>query len=90
MTILLRYWPAIAGIVLVALILLLVRCSDRTQDHAVAQAQQAGASQQRADDLQTTLERTEQAHEAARQIERDPDARHASCLRYSRTPENCH
>ncbi len=52
--------------------------------------QQAGAASQRAQDLQTTLERTEQANVARTEI-RDPDgrARYDQCLRSARTPANC-
>lgn len=52
--------------------------------------QDLGAAAQRADDLKTTLERTEKAN-AARNEVRDPvgRARYDQCLRTARTPANC-
>jgi len=83
------YWPALAGLSLIALVLLLVRCSDRTQDNAVTQARNAGAAQVREESAIETLNRTMEAHNAAEAVRTDPAARRASCLRHSRIPENC-
>jgi len=87
--ILTRWWPALGGIALVGLVLLLVRCSDRAQDNAVEQARDAGASQVREDAAIETLNRTMEAKNAEEAVRTDPAARRAGCLRHSRTPENC-
>lgn len=50
---------------------------------------EAGAAQVTADNLGETMKRTEQGNEARQDIERNDDVRRASCLRNSRTPENC-
>jgi hypothetical protein len=52
--------------------------------------QQFGAANQHADDLQVTLDRTEDAH-APRTAIRNPGdpARYEQCLRTARTPTNC-
>ncbi|WP_313800995.1 hypothetical protein [Sphingobium sp.] len=84
-----RFWPALAAPALVTLVLLLVRCSDRAQDNAVTQAHDAGVAQQRADTATATLDQTLKAAHAEEAIRRDPVVRNASCLRHSRTPENC-
>jgi len=84
-----RYWPAIAAVSIIALVFLLVRCSDRAQDSAVAQAREAGAAQIREEAAGETLNRTMEAHNAAEVVRTDPVARRDGCLRHSRTPENC-
>lgn len=84
-----RFWPALVAAALIALVLLLVRCSDRAQDNAVTQAHDAGMAQERADTAAETLNRTVEAVHAEEAIRRNPDVRDASCLRHSRTPENC-
>jgi len=89
LTLLRRFWPALAAGGLLLLIVLLVRCSDRAQDSAVTQAHDAGAAQERADTATTTLNRTLEAINAAEAVRRDPAVRNAGCVRHSRTPENC-
>jgi len=55
--------------------------------------QDIGATVQREADLRATLERTETANEARREIEQDGPvgdrARYEQCLRTARTPTNC-
>jgi len=68
---------------------LLVRWVDRAQDHAVEQAAEAGRAEQRADDQSAILNQVEKAKDAQDAIRIDDDARHAQCVQYSRTPENC-
>ncbi|OYZ97826.1 MAG: hypothetical protein B7X96_01875 [Novosphingobium sp. 17-62-8] len=56
-----------------------------------SQAQRdAGAAAQRAQDLETTIKRTEEGNAARIEI-RDPrkSARYDQCMRSARTPENC-
>lgn len=88
-SLLLRYWPALAGFAVAALILLLVRCSDRAHDSAVTQARDAGGAQVREQAAAETLNRTLEAINAEETVRRDPAARDALCLRYSRTPNHC-
>jgi hypothetical protein len=52
--------------------------------------QDLGAAAQRADDLHTTLNRTETANAARAEInDSRSDARYHQCLRTARTPANC-
>lgn len=48
-----------------------------------------GKAEQREADLQETVTRVERANHAEEQVRTDAAARRASCLRHSRTPENC-
>jgi hypothetical protein len=84
-----RWWPAMVAVAAIALLLLLVRCSDRAQDSAVTQAHGAGAAQERADTATVTLNQTLEAKNAEEAVRRDPAVRDAACLRHSRTPANC-
>lgn len=78
-------WIGLAGAALVALFFWLSAREEADDKHN----QEIGAQIQREGDLRETIERTEKANEAAKEIERNPDARRDNCLRYSRTPENC-
>lgn len=51
--------------------------------------QEVGAAVQREADLQETVTRVERANHAEEQVRIDDAARRASCMRHSRTPENC-
>lgn len=84
-----RIWPALGLAAIGLLIFLLVRCTDRAQDHAVSQAKDAGSAQQRADDATTTIQRTQEANNAAETVRRDRDAWRAQCLRHARNPNDC-
>lgn len=61
----------------------------RQHQAVVRDATEAGRAQQQRDDLTETLNRTERANDADTAIRTNPDARRASCVRHSRTPENC-
>jgi len=84
-----RIWPALGLAALGLVIFFLVRCADRAQDHAVTQAKDAGTAQQRADDATTTIQRTQEANNAAETVRRDRDAWRAQCLRHARNPNDC-
>ncbi|UXC93142.1 hypothetical protein EGM87_22870 [Sphingobium sp. RSMS] len=84
-----RFWPALAVAAVLALILLLVRCSDRAQDSAVEQARDAGASEVREQAATSTLTRTLEAINAEEAVRHDPAVRDAACLRHARNPEDC-
>jgi|GEM_PF-4719232 len=62
----------------------------RTIKQSQTAQRDAGAASQRAQDLETTLTRTEEGNAARIEI-RDPRsrARYDQCLRSARTPENC-
>lgn len=78
---------AIGGIVLV--IALLIFAISRFIDNAFDAAEQAGAAKVRAETLETTITRTEEANNAEDTIRNDPAAARDNCVRHSRTPENC-
>lgn len=84
---------AIGGIVLALMALAALVLIDRIGTTAATSSQaqrDAGAAAQRAQDLETTLKRTEEGNAARIEI-RDPRnrARYDQCLRSARTPENC-
>lgn len=70
-------------------VFLLVRCSDRAQDNAIATATEKGRAEQQADDLTETLHRTLEAANADEKQRRDADARHDLCVRHARNPDDC-
>ena len=88
-TILRRFWPALAAAALIGIVLLLVRCSDRAQDSAVEQARDAGASQVREQAATETLNQTLEAINAEAAVRNDPTVRNAQCLRHARNPADC-
>lgn len=51
--------------------------------------QQVGREIQRAEDLAETLDRVEQANEAAEDLKRNPDAARAECLQNARNKADC-
>ena len=79
------------AIAVMALIFLLVRRADRAQDAAVEQARDVGAVQQRADDLQATINRVREAQDAREEIRSGAgSARYDECVRSAgATAENC-
>lgn len=84
-------WAKVAGTAVLAAAILMglwlwIGSREEADDKA---NQQIGAAIQREGDLTETIKQVEKANEAEARIERDPDARHAGCLRHSRTPENC-
>ncbi|MCY1672123.1 hypothetical protein OVA07_14035 [Novosphingobium sp. SL115] len=85
-------WALIAAALLcavLAILLMLDRIGTTAATSSKAQ-RDAGAASQRAQDLQTTLERTGDANAARAEIY-DPGsrARYDQCLRSARTPANC-
>lgn len=82
-----RWWQVLAVLAAATALALWLGAAERADDRA---NRQIGAAGQRAQDLQVTLERTEEA-DAARNEVRDPggDARHKQCMRTARTPANC-
>lgn len=81
-------WSWICAVVAALTVLALcLRAAETADDQS---NQQLGAANQRAEDLQVTLDRTEDAH-AARTAIRNPGdpARYEQCLRTARTTANC-
>lgn len=78
-------WIAVAAAALIGGYLWL-RARENADDRA---NQEIGAELERANDIAETLDRTEKADAAEENLDRDPDARRAGCVRHSRTPENC-
>lgn len=86
-----RYWLYLIGAAgIFAACFLLVRCVDRSMDHAVEQAHDAGAATQRTDDLTETIRRTERANNAAEDISHNRNAWLAQCRLHARNPDDCH
>ncbi|NLR72864.1 hypothetical protein HGI47_18470 [Novosphingobium sp. ERN07] len=85
-------WSVIglAALLIALAVLLLIDRIGTTAAHHNQTQREAGAASQRAQDLETTLKRTEEGNAARIEI-RDPrgSARYDQCLRSARTPENC-
>lgn len=77
---------AIAAIVLLAALWLTITSREEADD---TRNIERGKVEQREADQAETLERIERANHAEDQVRTDDAARRASCLRHSRTPENC-
>lgn len=73
-------------------ILLLVACvviANHWTDSAFTKAEEKGASDARADSAEEGLKHVEEGNKAAEGVARDAGLRKSSCVRHSRTPENC-
>lgn len=81
----------LAGLAVALLVGMLVRWIDRAQDHAVTQATETGRAEQRADDLQETINRVKEAQDAREEIRSGVgSARYDECVRSAgATAENC-
>lgn len=75
---------ALSAVLVVAIIIGVTISNRRAED-----AREAGAAVQREENLNQTITNAERAKNAAETIKRDPAARDAECLMYSRNPEDC-
>lgn len=76
----------VLAVIVLAALYLWLGAREEADDRA---NQEVGAAVQREADLQETVTRVERANHAEEQVRTDDAARRASCLRHSRTPENC-